>query len=135
MNGAFEGAGGAISLSVIAFSIVFLVLLGLTAIIYGIRVFVEVKTSASRPAAPEAKKAPVTHPSQPVVSAPSRASGMSDEIVAAITGALVAKIGGGFRILSVKPQVEAQSDGWISWGRFEGLEGLDRSPWANGERN
>ncbi|MDD4836359.1 MAG: OadG family protein [Dethiosulfovibrio sp.] len=133
MNGAFEGAGGAISLSVIAFSIVFLVLMGLTAIIYGIRIVVEMKGGISKP-----KVASVSSPAKGQATSPqvkSSHSGISDEVVAAITGALVAKVGCGFRILSVKPQLEGNSDGWTSCGRFEGLEGLDRSPWATGGRN
>lgn len=128
MSGAFEGMGGAISLSVIAFSIVFLVLMGLTAIIYGIRIVVEMKGGASK-----AKAASVS--SQPAQLSKPSLSGVSDEVVAAITGALVAKVGSGFRILSVKPQLEGNSDGWTSCGRFEGLEGLDRSPWSTGGRS
>lgn len=133
MNGVFEGAGGAISLSIIAFSIVFMVLMGLTAIIYGIRFVVEAKlgSSAPKPSTAVTKKNPATPVTQPV----SSNSGVSDEIVAAITGALVAKLGRGFRILSVKPQTEGTSDSWTSWGRFEGLEGLDRSPWNIGGRS
>lgn len=134
MTGAFEGASGAISLSLIAFSIVFMVLLGLTAIIYGIRFVVEFRSSSSKPkpVTVPVKKSVSTSNSRPSASS---ASGLSDEIVAAITGALVAKMGGGFRILSVTPTTEGYVDGWTSWGRFEGLEGLDRSPWATNGRS
>lgn len=134
MNGAFEGAGGAISLSVIAFSIVFLVLLGLTAIICGIRIVVEMKSGSSKPRAASVS-APVKGQASAQFVQPPKTSGVSDEVVAAITGALVAKIGSGFRILSVKPQLCGNGDGWTSCGRFEGLEGLDRSPWATGGRS
>ncbi len=138
MNGAFEGIGGAVSLSLIAFSIVFLVLMGLTAIIYGIRLLAGSKPKVSQAGGNMAAKPSVNQQAVPTVavtpSGISHYSGISEETVAAITGALIAKVGGGFRIVDIKSETASpvSINGWVSWGRFDVMQGMDRSPWNIG---
>lgn len=99
----FEGISGAINVSIVAFSIVFGVLLVLTAMIYAIKVFSGSGDNkpaggapASRGAAAPAKAAPAA--------APLEASGSPQaKIVAAITAAIMAMTGGRGRILSIQP--------------------------------
>lgn len=126
MNGVFEGAGGAVSLSLIAFSIVFLALIGLTAIIYAIRI-----TAGSKPK-PAAKQAVRQQQTVPAAAALPPSAGVSGEVVAAIAGALTAKVNGGFRIVDIKPEQTAPlaANGWVSWGRYDGMQGMDRCPWS-----
>lgn len=134
MNQLFEGVHGAISLSLIAFSIVFFVLLGLTFVIYAIRFFAGQKGST-----PTSRVSTGSTPSkavQPSVASAVQSSDSSEEIVAAITGALIAKLGQGVRIVNVRPtgKENTGANGWSSWGRFDGMQGLDRSAWNVGGR-
>ena len=119
----FEGISGAINVSIVAFSIVFGVLLVLTAMIYAIKVFSgrgDNKPAggapASRGAAAPAKAAPAAAPAAggkngascasagTRASCPSQASGSPQaKIVAAITAAIRAMTGGRGRILSIQP--------------------------------
>lgn len=114
----FEGMGGALALSVIAFSVVFFVLAGLTAVIYGMR-YVSVYATKAPKAAPAAPKAaaPAAAP------AASAASSDDDELVAVIAAALAAQIGGGFAIRSILPAgthlIGSGDMGWINSGRIE----------------
>ncbi|EFC92201.1 sodium pump decarboxylase gamma subunit [Dethiosulfovibrio peptidovorans DSM 11002] len=134
MNQLFEGVHGAISLSLIAFSIVFFVLLGLTFVIYAIRFFAGQKGSA--PTSRVSTGSAPSKPAQPSTASSVRSSDSSEEVVAAITGALIAKLGRGVRIVNVRPagKENAGANGWSSWGRFDGMQGLDSSAWNVGGR-
>ncbi len=117
----FEGVSGAINVSIVAFSIVFAVLLILTAMIYAVRIFAadekkDVKKNDSKPSAPAAAvtAAKAAAPVQAVSAAPAAAAAQSSgtpqtKIVAAITAAIVAATGGMGRIVSIQPQVQAVS--------------------------
>ncbi|MCF4113628.1 MULTISPECIES: OadG family protein [Dethiosulfovibrio] len=134
MNQLFEGVHGAISLSLIAFSIVFFVLIGLTCVIYGIRFF-----AGQKGATPTSKVSTGGAPSkaaQPSTASAVQSNDSSEEIVAAITGALIAKLGRGVRIVNVRPagKENTGANGWSNWGRFDGMQGLDRSAWNVGGR-
>ncbi len=132
----FEGVNGALSLSVIAFSIVFLVLLGLTMVIFAIRFFVNFKQavpSSGGGGKSSQKASPQTVVKTSSGQAPSK--GISPEVIAAISGALIARLGSGMRIVSVQSTSGKTScERWVNWGRFEGMQGLDRSAWTAGER-
>ena len=111
----FEGMGGAAALSIIAFSVVFLVLGGLTGVIYGMR-YISVLAAGAPKAAPKA--APKTAaPAAPAASAD------DDELVAVIAAAIAAQTGGAFAIKSIVPvgtHLIGNSDmGWINCGRME----------------
>ena len=118
----FEGISGAINVSIVAFSIVFGVLLILTAMIYTIKVFSGSGdnkpaggTPAGKGAAAPAKAAPVA--------APLQASGLPQaKIVAAITAAIMAMTGGRGRILSIQPAATGGRP-FSTW-RASGVVGL-----------
>ena len=104
----FEGISGAINVSIVAFSIVFGVLLVLTAMIYTIKVF---SGSGDKPAGGAGAR-PVAggKDGASCASAGTRASCTSQasgspqaKIVAAITAAIMAMTGGRGRILSIRP--------------------------------
>lgn len=112
----FEGLAGAINVSVVAFSIVFGVLLVLTGVIYGMRLFA---------GSPE-KKNDVKPVSIAKATAPSADKA---KIVAAITAAIVEFTGSSdFRVVSV--QAEAGTTGipmdyWTARWKTAGMIGLN----------
>ena len=120
----FEGIAGAINVSVVAFSIVFGVLLVLTGVIYGMKLFAgggEKKNDVA-PAKPSGspKPAPVL---AKAVSTPAP-SGDKAKIVAAITAAIIEFTGSAdFRIVSVQPEGQGQvaRDYWTSRWKTAGM--------------
>ena len=121
----FEGLAGAINVSIVAFSIVFGVLLALTGVIFGMRLFA---------GAPEEKKNDVTPnkpavPAKPAVATTKAAVSGSDKakIVAAITAAIIEFTGSQeFRILSVQPEGSGvPGDFWTSRWKTAGMLGLN----------
>ena len=124
----FEGIAGAVNVSIVAFSIVFGVLLVLTGVIYGMRLFAgggEKKNDVT-PAKPSGSPAPKAAPAKSV-SVPTVA-GDKAKIVAAITAAIVEFTGSAnFRILSV--QAEGQQgvarDYWTSKWKTAGMFNLN----------
>ncbi len=123
----FEGLAGAVNVSIVAFSIVFGVLLVLTGVIYGMKLFAgsgdEKKNDvASKPSTPA--------PSKPVqavkTSVPAAGTDMS-KIVAAITAAIVEFTGSSdFRILSVQQEGHGvPADYWTSRWKTAGMLGLN----------
>ena len=130
---AFEGVSGSITVSITAFTIVFAVLAGLTAVIYAIKIFagedVGPAAASASPLLPGGEPAP----SAPVAPAP-RAAGVDRKVVAAITAAVLAATGGRGRVLSVVPERGAeQPSRWTrTWRTAALIEGvgnrLDR-PW------
>ena len=125
-----EGVSGAFTMSIIAFSVVFLVLGGLSGIIYGIKYMasgLDRKKSGGNGSAP----APST-PAAPLASAPA-ASGGADKgrLLAVISAAVAAVEGPGARITSVRPGGAAAvaPRGGLEWKRvgiMETLGGLSR---------
>ena len=104
---AFEGVSGAITVSITAFTIVFAVLAGLTAVIYAIKIFSggnggsDGKAASAPAPVPQAVSASAA-PAAPVLPA---ARGADDrKIVAVITAAILAATGGQGRVLSVVPE-------------------------------
>lgn len=135
----FEGVSGSITVSVTAFTIVFAVLAGLTAVIYAIKIFAgEGAGSAAAPVAPAASASPAPPRGAPAPSAPvaptPRAAGVDRKVVAAITAAILTATGGRGRVLSVVPERGAeQPSRWTrTWRTAALIEGvgnrLDR-PW------
>ena len=117
----FEGIEGAINVSIVAFSIVFGVLLVLTAMIFAVRIFAadddepeaNVKKNDTKlqpvaaPAKPAAAAAPVAVASASAAPAPvinaSAAATPQTKIVAAITAAIMAATHGAGQIVSIQP--------------------------------
>ena len=124
----FEGLGGATALSVIAFSVVFLVLIFLTIVIYAMRLVSRLAGSERPAAAPAAKKA------APVASAAAGTSAAADEeLVAVIAAAIFAQTGTMMRIKSIVPAgahlIGVDNVSWINCGRLEGLQGALSERW------
>ena len=120
----FEGLAGAVNVSIVAFSIVFGVLLALTGVIFGMKLFAgsgDEKKNDVVPAKPSAP-APVAKP------APVKAqSADKAKIVAAITAAIVEFTGNSnFQILSVQPEVTGiPMDYWTARWKTAGMIGLN----------
>lgn len=130
---AFEGVSGSITVSITAFTIVFAVLAGLTAVIYAIKIFagedVGPAAASASPLLPRGEPAP----SAPVAPAP-RAAGVDRKVVAAITAAVLAATGGRGRVLSVAPERGAEQPSrwtrtWRTAALIEGVGNRLSRPW------
>lgn len=128
----FEGIGGALALSVIAFSVVFLVLAGLTLVIFAMRYvtrFASKAGTAKTAAAPV--KAKTAAPAAAPVAAPAAAD--DDELIAVIAAAIAAQSGAAVAIKNIVPAgthlIGEGVDGWIACGRIEALQGALSDRW------
>ncbi len=134
----FEGMGGATALSLIAFSIVFLVLASLTLVIFAMRYITRLTGHAAEEPAPVAKKAPAPKPAPAPIPAPAPApkpapvavapASADEELVAVIAAAIAAHTGAMMAVTSIAPVVPVRTfapvaDAWVSTGRIEGLQG------------
>ena len=121
----FEGLSGAINVSIGAFSIVFGVLLALTAVIFGMKLFAGGKDEKKNDVAPAANKpAPAkTVPAKPAMNADKA------KIVAAISAAIIEFTGNAdFKILSVQADNGAYlpaGDYWTSLWKTAGTFALN----------
>ena len=117
----FVGVGGGITLSFIAFSIVFLVLMALMGIIYANRYLAEQIDRRNREKT--ASKAPSGDGSGGRVAA---AVALPDDgdIVAAITGALAMSLGRSVVVTGIRP-VRRSGSLWKALARSQNIEGLD----------
>ena len=123
----FEGLAGSINVSVVAFSIVFGVLLVLTGVIYGMRLFAgsPEKKNDVKPVShtPSAKPAPVSIAKAPAPSADKA------KIVAAITAAIIEFTGSSdFRVVSVQAEAGVTGipmDYWTARWKTAGMIGLN----------
>lgn len=125
----FEGVSGAINVSIVAFSIVFGVLLGLTVMIYAIRIFSRAEApKQDGPAGGRSAPAPATVPSAAPVAAQGAAP--QQKIVAAITGAILAATGGRGRVVSIAPASQARvGSTWRTSGIVALVSGRLVRPW------
>ena len=121
----FEGLAGAVNVSIVAFSIVFGVLLVLTGVIYGMKLFAGSGDEKKNDVAPS-KPSPAPMPSAKPASVTAQSADKA-KIVAAITAAIVEFSGtSNFRILSV--QAEGQGvpgDFWTSRWKTAGMLALN----------
>jgi Na+-transporting methylmalonyl-CoA/oxaloacetate decarboxylase gamma subunit len=124
------GFSGPLTLCFIAFSAVFMVLGGLTAIIYAIKYFGGVKKASppSQPPAPREKA-----PAAPAV--PGAETGDKGKIVAAIAAALLEATGQPCRITEIRPASGPHRRPvlslWRSSAIMEGLESLNNTNWSS----
>ena len=124
----FEGLNGATALSTIAFSVVFIVLIFLTLVIYAMRL-VSRFAGAEKPAA-----APAARAAAPAAAgAASSAAAADEELVAVIAAAIFAQTGTMMRIKSIVPAgthlIGTDNVSWINCGRLEGLQGALSERW------
>lgn len=120
----------AIYLCLIAFSVVFIVLIILTLLIYAMRGFSKKPTPKPNQTA---KPQPTTVISKDrgVTSTKAESNG---QIVAVITAAIAASMGGRpFKVASITPQVtqKQQANAWIAAAKLETLHGALTDPWKN----
>jgi sodium pump decarboxylase gamma subunit len=124
----FEGMGGATALALIAFGMVFLVLGGLTLLIYAMRIVTKVAGKNEAPAAVPARPA-----AAPAVPAAPVQSSADDELIAVITAAIAAQTGSMVAVKSVVPVgghlISDHVDGWLACARMEGLQGALADGW------
>lgn len=121
-----QGVGGAFTLTIIAFTVVFLVLVGLTGIIYGIKYLaggIERKQSGGG--------TPVAPSPAPAASAPAPAAAGGDgRLLAVIAGAVAAYGGGKYSVTSVRPVGSVRAplggDAWRQAAIYQSLGGLNR---------
>lgn len=120
----FTGVGGAIVLALIAFSVVFIVLAGLSLIIGGLQHL----TGAIEAMAAKKKAAPAAKASAPVAKAVPVAGESKDQLVAVITAAIAAAAGPGMRITGIRPILNVRkhfTSGWKAHSRLDNLEGFE----------
>ena len=127
----FEGIAGAVNVSIVAFSIVFGVLLALTGVIYGMKLFAgsgDEKKNDVAPSKPSPAPAPSAKPAPVVAQSADKA-----KIVAAITAAIVEFTGtSDFRVVSVQPEAGGivpgiPMDYWTARWKAAGMIGLNGS--------
>lgn len=117
-----QGMGGAFALAAIAFSIVFMVLLALTFIIFATRFLAEMTARKKTP--PSIGQKP---PAQQSAAAPAASAGADRNVIAAVIAAAVAASGGG-RALSIRPLTvtnRGMASSWKTAGRMDLVEGFD----------
>lgn len=126
MNGSissfFVGVPGGLIMSFIAFSIVFIVIIGLMLVMMGMKHVCGAidgmhKPQQSAPAAP----APAA-PAAPVQA--QAAAAADDELLAVITAAIAAACGPTARVISYSPVKVPASSAWKNVGRLQNTEGL-----------
>ncbi len=124
----FVGAGGAVILALIAFSIVFLVLIGLSLIIVGNKCLSDVvdnrKKQRSTPAAPKPAAPAVSQ----AVAAGASQSADEENLIAVLTAAVAATLGGAVTVTNVCPvfavsRQRGSGSGWRALARTCNLEG------------
>ena len=118
----FDGLSGAAYVSLVAFSIVFIVLLGLTLVIFAMRIF----ATGDKPKPGNATPAPQRPQSAPAAFAV-RAEGAQARVGAAIPAAILAATGGMGRVVSIAPEtVDAVQKGarWTRAWRASGVLNL-----------
>ena len=116
-------------MSVISFSIVFIVCIGLMLMMMALKRFSDAMEKAAK--AKEVAQAPAAATTQPgvaqMVATPpvSASSGDDEELVAVITAAIVASCGAGAKILSITPASARHTSGaWRMTGRLQNFEGV-----------
>lgn len=135
MNGSissfFVGVPGGLIMSFIAFSIVFIVIIGLMLVMMGMKHVSGAidgmhKPQQSAPAAPApaAPAAPVQAQAAAPAAQPAPAAAADDELLAVITAAIAAACGPTARVISYSPVKVPASSAWKNVGRLQNTEGL-----------
>ena len=133
MNGSissfFVGVPGGLIMSFIAFSIVFIVIIGLMLVMMGMKHVCGAidgmhKPKPTAPAAPAPAPAPAKAPVQAQAAAPAPAAAADDELLAVITAVIAAACGPTARVISYSPVKAAAASAWKSVGRLQNTEGL-----------
>ena len=119
----FTGVSGGLVMSLIAFSIVFIVIMGLMFIMMGMKHVCRAidgckKAPVSAPAAPSAPASPAAK----AVAVP--AVGDDGELLAVISAAIAAMCGSAARVVSFAPAKAPAGSSWKFLGRIQNAEGF-----------
>lgn len=119
----FTGVGGGLVMSLIAFSIVFIVIMGLMFIMMGMKHVCKAidgcnKAPVSASAAPSAPASPAAK----AVAVP--AAGDDGELLAVISAAIAAMCGSAARVVSFAPAKAPAGSSWKFIGRIQNAEGF-----------
>ena len=119
----FTGVGGGLVMSFIAFSIVFIVIMGLMLVMMGMKHVCRAidgckKAPVSAPAAPSAPASPAAK----AVAVP--AVGDDGELLAVISAAIAAMCGSAARVVSFAPAKAPAGSSWKFIGRIQNAEGF-----------
>ncbi len=118
----FTGVGGGLTMSMIAFSIVFMVIMGLMFIMMGMKhVCRAIDGCKKAPAKPAAPSVPPT-PAAKAVAAPT--AGDDGELLAVISAAIAAMCGNAARVISFAPVKAPVGSSWKFIGRIQNAEGF-----------
>ena len=125
----FVGVPGGLIMSFIAFSIVFIVIIGLMLVMMGMKHVCGAidgmhKPKPSAPTAPAPAPAPAKAPVQAQAAAPAPAAAADDELLAVITAAIAPACGPTARVISYSPVKAPAASAWKSVGRLQNTEGL-----------
>ncbi len=128
----FVGIPGGLLMSLIAFSIVFIVIAGLILMMYGLKGLAAMidnsgAAGGNAPAESKPAPAPAAAQAQPAAAAPSAAVAASDdgELLAVITAAIMATCGAAARVVSFREAPRGSvSTAWRTTGRLQNCEGF-----------
>ena len=114
----FTGFSGGLVMSLIAFSIVFLVITGLMFLMIGMKSFAAMIDSFGK------KKTEAPAPAPAVKKEESFPSSEDEELIAVITAAVSAACGSNVRVISYAPVREPSRSAWKVSGRMRNLDGF-----------
>lgn len=115
----FVGVTGGLTMSFIAFSIVFIVIVGLMLVMMGMKHVCAAIDNMSKP-----KLATTAQPSPAAPAAPAAAvSADDDELLAVISAAIMAACGSTARVVAFSPVKAPVSTAWKNVGRLQNTEG------------
>lgn len=118
----FTGVGGGLVMSMIAFSIVFIVIMGLMFTMMAMKhVCKAIDGCKKAPAAPTAPSAPAS-PAAKAVAAPTAED--DGELLAVISAAIAAMCGSAARVVSFAPVKAPAGSSWKFIGRVQNAEGF-----------
>lgn len=124
----FVGVPGGLIMSFIAFSIVFIVIIGLMLVMMGMKHVCGAIDGMHKPQqsapAPAAPAAPVQAQAAAPAAQPAPAAAADDELLAVITAAIAAACGPTARVISYSPVKVPASSAWKNVGRLQNTEGL-----------
>ena len=109
----FVGVTGGLTMSFIAFSIVFIVIVGLMLVMMGMKHVCAAIDNMSKP-----KPATTAQPSPAAPAAPA-----DDELLAVISAAIMAACGSTARVVAFSPVKAPVSTAWKNVGRLQNTEG------------
>ena len=118
----FTGIGGGLVMSMIAFSIVFVVIVGLMLMMMGMKHLCGIIDGCKKTETTSAPAAPKSDSSSMAVAAPSSDDG---ELLAVISAAIAARCGSAARIVSFAPVKAPAGSGWKLMSRMQNAEGFN----------